>query len=150
MTTAKRRIDKLETGLTPKQAILLWLQEAHAFDTIEEYAHQLKDQPDSAAPLDAETAAAIEAAKQHHVLTWEILEEGDDIGEWVRDTFVADGKTLLPDGAYLMRSGTKTSYMHLPTEEEVRDLFQDAEHHLMSRRSLDEGLGPVCRLRCLL
>ena len=45
-----RRVEKLETGLTPKQAILLWLQEAHAFIAIAEYVHHLKDQPDSAAP----------------------------------------------------------------------------------------------------
>ena len=198
MTTAKRRVEKLESGLTPKQAILMWLQEAHAFNTIEEYVRHLKIQPDSAAPLyrltsqvaesvkqtlkgqpreeidkavrqahkdvlflfylhqqvngkllsenrcywtmwlmlskelnsllreqsldrktrwnrirvemempyplDAETAAAIEAAKEHHVITWEVLEEGDDLGEWVRESFAAEGKTLLPDGAYLMRA----------------------------------------------
>ena len=221
MTTAKRRMDKLETGLTPKQIILLWFQEAHAFNSIEEYVRHLKTQPDSAAPihkltsqveesvkqtlgsrpreeinkavnqaykdvlflfylhqqvngkllseiryywtkylmlskelksllrekeqnrqmrwnrvrvemempypLDAETAAAIEAAKQHHVITWEVLEEGDDIGEWVRDSFVAEGKTLLPDGAYLMRSGTKSSYTTVPTEDEVRVLFENPE-----------------------
>ena len=179
MKLEKRRIEKLETGLTPKQAILLWLQEAHAFNTIEEYVRHLKTQPDSAAPLnkltaqveegvkqtlkgqpreeidravrqafkdvlflfflhqqvngkllsenryywtrwlllsrelqsilreqaldrrmrwnqlklemempyplDSETAAAIEAATQHHVLTWEILEEGDDLGQWLRE-----------------------------------------------------------------
>ncbi len=50
-------------------------------------------------PLDLETAAAIDAAKRHHVLTWEVLEEGDEIGEWVRESFIAKGKTPLPDGA---------------------------------------------------
>ena len=29
-----QRVAKLETGLTPKQAILLWFQEAHGFNTI--------------------------------------------------------------------------------------------------------------------
>ena len=48
-------------------------------------------------PVDEDTAEAIEAAKQHHVLTWEVLEESDDLGEWVRDSFVAEGKTLLPE-----------------------------------------------------
>ncbi len=38
MTTGKRRIEKLETGLTPEQAFLLWLQEAHSFHGIKEYA----------------------------------------------------------------------------------------------------------------
>ena len=56
MTTAKRRIDKLETGLTPKQIILLWFQEAHAFNSIEEYVRHLKTQPDSAADLTPENS----------------------------------------------------------------------------------------------
>ena len=201
---------KLESGLTPKQAILLWLQEAHAFRGIEEYVRHLKTQPDNAAPLykltaqveegvkqtlkgkpreeidravrqaqkdvlflfflnqrvngklvteerhywsqamllanmlgsllreqdlefrmrwnriraemqmpfplDPETAAAVDAAKRHHVLTWEVLEEGEEIGQWVRDSFVAEGNTALPDGAYLMKSGTKAVYMDVPTE----------------------------------
>jgi len=217
-----RRVEKLETGLTPKQAIMMWLQEAHAFKNIEDYVRHLKKQTDSAAPLhklpdqvaegvkqtlkgkpreeidravhqaykdvlflfflhqqvngkvvseerhywsqamlltktlgsllreqavddrmrwnqirvemqmpyplDAETAAAVEAAKQHHVLTWEVLEEMDDLGQWVRDAFVAEGKTLLPDGAYLMKSGTKATFTKVPTEEEVGDLFHDAEY----------------------
>ena len=51
-------------------------------------------------PLDPETAPAIDAAQRHHVLTWEVLEEGDDLGEWLRQSFLADGRTALPDGAY--------------------------------------------------
>ena len=42
-------------------------------------------------PLDHETAAAIEAAMQRHVLTWEVLEERDDMGQWLRDSLVAEG-----------------------------------------------------------
>ena len=64
MTTAKRRIDKLVTGLTPKQAILLWLQEAHAFNTIEELVHHLRTQPDSAAPLYKLPSQVSEGVKQ--------------------------------------------------------------------------------------
>ena len=64
MKLEKRRIEKLETGLTPKQAILLWLQEAHAFNTIEEYVRHLKTQPDSAAPLNKLTAQVEEGVKQ--------------------------------------------------------------------------------------
>ena len=196
-----QRVAKLETGLTPKQAILLWFQEAHGFNTIFEYIHHLKSQPDSAAPiprltdqvaeavkqtlkghpreeidkavrqaykdvlflfflhqqvnrkliseeryfwtqgrfliaelksllreqalgrrmrwnqirvgietpypLDSETAAAVEAAKQHYVMTWELLEEGDDLGQWLLESFLAKGNTALPDGAYGMMSGAK-------------------------------------------
>ena len=39
-------------------------------------------------PLDAETAAAVEAAKHHYVMTWEMLEESDDLGEWVFESFL--------------------------------------------------------------
>jgi len=78
-------------------------------------------------PFDEETAAAVEAAKQNYVLTWEAIEENDDIGQWLKDSLVAGGKTLLPDGAYLMKGETKAPYMAVPTEDEVRDLFHDAE-----------------------
>ena len=216
-----QRVAKLETGLTPKQAILLWFQEAHGFNTIFEYIHHLKSQPDSAAPiprltdqvaeavkqtlkghpreeidkavrqaykdvlflfflhqqvnrkliseeryfwtqgrfliaelksllreqalgrrmrwneirvgietpypLDSETAAAVEAAKQHYVMTWELLEEGDDLGQWLLESFLAKGNTALPDGGYGMMSGAKHLYSKVPTEDEVRPLFEDAE-----------------------
>ena len=217
-----QRVAKLETGLTPKQAILLWFQEAHGFNTIFEYIHHLKSQPDSAAPiprltaqvaepiketlkgqpredinraisqahrdvlflfflhqqingklatewryywtrllllsrelksllreqaqdrkmrwsqirvgmdmpypLDSETAAAIEAAKSHHVLTWEILEEGDEISQWLRESFLAKGRTALPDGAYGLISEIKFLYLKVPTDTEVRALFENAEN----------------------
>ena len=216
-----QRVAKLETGLTPKQAILLWFQEAHGFNAIFEYIHHLKSQPDSAAPiprltdqvaeavkqtlkghrreeidkavrqaykdvlflfflhqqvnrkliseeryfwtqgrfliaelksllreqalgrrmrwnqirvgietpypLDSETAAAVEAAKQHYVMTWELLEEGDDLDQWLLESFLAKGNTALPDGAYGMMSGAKHLYSKVPTEDEVRPLFEDAE-----------------------
>ncbi len=64
MSGAMRRIEKLETGLTPKQAILLWFQEAHAFDDIQEYARHLRTLPDSAAPIPKLTAQVEEAVKQ--------------------------------------------------------------------------------------
>ena len=221
MSKNMQRVAKLETGLTPKQAILLWFQEAHGFNTIFEYIHHLKSQPDSAAPiprltgqvaeavkqtlkghpreevdkavrqaykdvlflfflhqqvnrkliseeryfwtqgrfliaelksllreqalgrrmrwnqilvgietpypLDSETAAAVEAAKQHYVMTWELLEEGDDLGQWLLESFLAKGRTALPDGACGMMSGAKHLYSKVPTEDEVRPLFEDAE-----------------------
>ena len=214
MTTRKRRIEKLETGLSPKQAFILWLQDAHSFDGIKEYVQYLKDQPEDAAaipkltdqveaavkqqlkgqpreeidkavrqaykdvlflfflhqqvngklcteerhywsqarfliaelkslmreqaldrqmrwnrvkveldmpyPLDAETAAAVETAKQHYVMTWEMLEESDDLGEWVTESFVSQGKTALPDGAYGKTIGARSR------DSEIGDLFQNA------------------------
>ena len=64
MTSGIRRIEKLESGLTPKQAILLWVQEAHAFNTIEEYVHHLKTQLDSAAPINKLTTQVAESVNQ--------------------------------------------------------------------------------------
>jgi len=214
MTTRKRRIEKLETGLTPKQAFILWLQDAHSFNGVKEYVQSLKGQPDDAAPiprladqveaavkqrlkgqpreeidkavrqaykdvlflfflhqqvnsklcteerhywsrcqlliselkslmreqaldrqmrwnkvrvelempypLDAETAGAVEAAKQHYVMTWEMLEESYDLGVWVTENFVSQGKTALPDGAYGKTIGARSR------DSEIEDLFQNA------------------------
>ncbi len=66
MSGGMRRIKKIETEscLTPKQAILLWFQEAHAFSTIEEYVSYLKTQPDGAAPIDKLTSQVYESVKQ--------------------------------------------------------------------------------------
>ena len=64
MNTARRRIEKLKTALSPKQAILLWLQEAHSFNTVEEYVRHLKDQRDIAWPIDRLTTQVEEAVKQ--------------------------------------------------------------------------------------
>ncbi len=46
-----RRLDKLESNLTPKQAMLHWMAEAHQFGSLEEYAAHMKTQPDNAWPL---------------------------------------------------------------------------------------------------
>jgi hypothetical protein len=51
MTSSKRRLDKLEVSLTPKQAILLWTAEAHQYGSMEQYVRALKDGPESAWPL---------------------------------------------------------------------------------------------------
>jgi hypothetical protein len=74
-------------------------------------------------PLDPETAAAVEALKEHYILTWELLEEGDEITGWVTDSFLAEGKTELPDGAYSLQEGTKFRSTKEPSKEEVRALF---------------------------
>jgi len=48
--TARRRLDKLEHSLGPKEAILRWLEEAHRFGSIVEYARATIDLPESAQP----------------------------------------------------------------------------------------------------
>ena len=78
-------------------------------------------------PLDKETAAAVDAAQRHYVMTWEMLGEGDELGDWVMESFLAKGKTALPDDAYGLIRQTKHLYSNVPTEAEVKGLFEDAE-----------------------
>jgi hypothetical protein len=52
MSAAGKRLLKVETALTPRQAIVLWLQEAHAFPVITDYARWLHTQPETAYPLE--------------------------------------------------------------------------------------------------
>ena len=49
--TLNRRLDKIERSLTPKQAVILWLQEIHRYRNGWEYARFLASQPESAAPI---------------------------------------------------------------------------------------------------
>jgi hypothetical protein len=50
-TAGRRRIDKVEGSLTPRQVVLLWLEEATQFSSLREYVLSIKDQPNSAFPL---------------------------------------------------------------------------------------------------
>ena len=38
MATIENRINKIEKSLTPKQAIVAWMEEAHRFNSLSEYA----------------------------------------------------------------------------------------------------------------
>ena len=51
MSREKQRLNQLESNLTPRQAVLLCMEEAHQFGTMEEYAQSLKGQPESGWPL---------------------------------------------------------------------------------------------------
>ena len=90
-------------------------------------------------PLDAETAAAVEAAKQHYVMTWEMLEESDDLGVWVTESFVSQGKTALPDGAYGTTIGARSR------DSEIEDLFQNASEFqkFLDGEDYSHGLADV-------
>jgi hypothetical protein len=244
MTSSKRRLDKLEVSLTPKQAILLWMEEAHQYGTMEQYVRSLKPGPEAAwplamlpdkistaveqamkgrprqeivrrarqsirdvlflfhlhqqvnqkfmeedrhywtralllsteldalrrerslrdqmtwnwfrvglelpYPLGCDTAAAVEAAKEHYVLTWELLEEGDQITGWVQEYFAAQGKSELPDGAYSLQEASKWRSTTGPTEGEVRALFRKGGTFRSSwqARTTPTGL-PTCLTRSL-
>ena len=49
--TLNKRLDKLERLLSPKQAVILWLQEIQQYRNAEEYLQFLRGQPESARPL---------------------------------------------------------------------------------------------------
>ena len=73
-------------------------------------------------PLDSETAAAVDTAQRNYVLTWDALEEGDDLHQWLIKSFVDNGKTALPDNAYGLINKYNHLYSKVPTEAEVRTL----------------------------
>lgn len=48
---SRRRLDKLEGSLSPKEAVKHWLGEAHAYGSLPAYAESLIDQPESKQPF---------------------------------------------------------------------------------------------------
>lgn len=51
MSTQTKRLDKVEGSLTPREAALLWLREAHQHPDSAAYSRSLKGQPVSAFPM---------------------------------------------------------------------------------------------------
>lgn len=51
MSTAKSRLDNVEACLTPKQAVILWMEEAHQFPIMAEHVDSLVGGPDIAWPM---------------------------------------------------------------------------------------------------
>ena len=45
MSNSKRRVEKLETALTSKQAMLLRLQDAHSYNSVNEHVASMKTPP---------------------------------------------------------------------------------------------------------
>ena len=48
---SRRRLDKLESSLSPKEAVIHWLTAAHAFGSLPAYAASLIDQPEATQPF---------------------------------------------------------------------------------------------------
>jgi hypothetical protein len=46
-----KRLDKVQGALTPKQAVSLWMEEAHRYPNLQEYVQFLRGQPEHEAPL---------------------------------------------------------------------------------------------------
>jgi len=63
----EKRLTHIETSLTPKQAVLLWLRQEHQGRTLLEYARYMMRQPPTARPrtrVEGQVADAIRAAKK--------------------------------------------------------------------------------------
>ena len=86
MSQSKKRIEKIEGSLTPKQAVILWMQEAHQYRNMSEYVLFLRGQPNTVAPLwhlpDQVERATRESMKCHHQ---EVVEAA--VRRAVRDVF---------------------------------------------------------------
>jgi len=61
--TLKRRLDAVETSLSPTQLVLRWLAEAHAFGDIPAYVASLLNQDPPVAPLDRLAREAVQWAR---------------------------------------------------------------------------------------
>jgi hypothetical protein len=61
--TLKRRLDAVETSLSPTQLVLRWLAEAHAFGDIEPYVASLLAVDPPVAPLDRLAREAVQGAR---------------------------------------------------------------------------------------
>lgn len=66
MSLQAKRLDKLEGSLTPKQAMLLWLEEAQQHGSLQGHARWLKEQPDSAYPLSRLPRQVRQAVQEAH------------------------------------------------------------------------------------
>jgi hypothetical protein len=76
-------------------------------------------------PLDSETAAAVKAAIQNDVTTWEDFENGDNLDEWFWTYLIDQGAREIPDGAFTFVDGKFKPKVTAENDKEVRDLFQD-------------------------
>jgi hypothetical protein len=61
--TLKRRLDAVETALSPTQLVLRWLAEAHAFGDVEPYVASLLAHDHPVAPLDRLAREAVQGAR---------------------------------------------------------------------------------------
>jgi hypothetical protein len=64
MTSTARLAARIETSLTPRQAVLLWLEEAHQHRSVTAHIRELKTQADDAYPIVRLPRQVREATKQ--------------------------------------------------------------------------------------
>ena len=65
--TVTRRLAAVEASATPTQRVVAWLEEAHAFGTLEDYVDSLLDCPGEFYPLNRLAREAVAAARAENV-----------------------------------------------------------------------------------
>jgi hypothetical protein len=76
-------------------------------------------------PLDSETAAAVKAAIQNDVTTWEDFEHGDKLDEWFYQYLLDRGEKEIPDGAFTFEDSKFNPSVTTENGKQVRELFRD-------------------------
>ena len=92
-------------------------------------------------PLEPEVAAAVEAAIQHHVYTWETLEDEGVIQDWLAEYFSKNNAVELPLHSYSFPSGKYTPTVNAENEKEVRACFKDDTQFELFRTGKDYRYG---------
>ncbi len=60
----EKRMDNIEKSLTPKQAVILWLEEIRDIQSVEEYIQFVRSKPESYAPITRLTGQVGRAVEQ--------------------------------------------------------------------------------------
>jgi len=107
MTLAKRIGQVEDNSLTPREAVILWMREAHTFDSLLDYGRWLLDQPDEAYPLIRMPAQVVAAVKDKH--------KGQR-DELLRDEFYQVQRDVL----FLYHLHTQVNQRALQNEEALR------------------------------
>lgn len=92
-------------------------------------------------PLNADTAAAVEAAIKYNVTTWEQIEEDGTIVDWLYKHLVVQGATELPEYSYEFRDGKFYPRVESDNEKEVQACFQDEADFEKFRSGVDYSNG---------
>lgn len=146
MSNTRRRLDKLEVSLTPRQAVILWMEQTHRFRSIYEYVMSLKGAPDTAFPLYV-LPDQVEKAIERQMKGRPKQEVARAVRAAVRDTVFlfhlhhqANGKVLSDQDANLYRSRWLRSELSRLLAEHTE---RSARRSKRSRESAERWKGGV-------
>jgi hypothetical protein len=87
---------------------------------------------------------SLEAAREHYVMPWSLVDESDELTRWVADRFLEAGRTELPEHAYRLQDDYGGSF-NPPEVDAVRECFPDAESYqrFVAGEDFSYGLADV-------